>query len=289
MSEPTTPTANPIPMPFDARPLIDAGKALGSPLPSLDAGHGRKTEPCVIVPEGYTVLPLALRPELPDRVHAAATFDDVESFCEYVKRFKTPDSMIFANRNTAQVLSILDYHAGDRPAACCHRAALVPSETQEWKVWMMNNNKQMGQEAFARFLEEWATIIHEPDAATMLEVASSLEATKSVRFKSSKRLSDGKREFMYVEDVEGTVTKGAITIPELFKISLRRLRSDYPHQITCRFRWRVSEEGMVLFYQMDRLDLLLDDLADCLERTIKTATDIAPLWVPDVDVVKLAK
>lgn len=285
MSKTPTPTtddsANPRIVPLDIQPILDAGRALGTPLASMDAGHGRKTEPCVIIPEGYTIAPLALRPELPDRVHATVVFDDLDSFTAYVNRFKTPETLIFANRRSAQVCAVIDYHKGSTPEACVHRVGLIPSLTDEWTAWMGCNNKPMSQEQFARFLEEWASNIAEPDSATMLEVASSLEATKAVRFKSSKRLSDGQREFQYVEDVQGQVAKGTMVIPEKFVVGIRRLRSDYEHKITCRFRWRVAEEGLTLFYQMDRLDILLDELTDCMARSIKSETEIEPLFVPD--------
>jgi uncharacterized protein YfdQ (DUF2303 family) len=259
--------------------LIDAGKAMGSPLAPVQFRHGRSTAPAVIVPQGYEVRELPLAPELPNQVNVNLDLDNVESFTEYLNTYKTAHTKLFALPATGAVLAIIDYHspvmgpAGVNP--CCHRVQLVPRRTAEWKAWIGKNGKQMSQDEFANFIEQWAPLVaYAPDPATLLELASNLEATKSVRFKSAKRMSDGNREFAYAEDVNGTIKGGTMPIPESIRLALTRCYGEDPSHLEAKLRYRINEGNLVMWFDILRLDDVEEAAMGHLIDAIKRDTGI---------------
>lgn len=78
----------------------------------------------------------------------------------------------------------------------------------------------MNQADFARFIEDNAPDIASPPAADMIEISRSLEAKKKVNFASAIRLDNGKTEFTYEEDIEGTAAKGRLQVPQVFTIGI---------------------------------------------------------------------
>lgn len=268
---------NPILDNIDA--LLDAGKALGSPVAPIQFRHGRSTAPAVIVPEGYEIRELPLAPELPNHAGVTLDLDNAESFVEYLNVYKTANTRLFALPATGAILAIIDYHAPIQGPggvnACSHRVQLVPRRTAEWRAWIGKNGKQQSQDEFALFIEQWAPMVaYSPDPATLLELATNLEATKAVRFKSAKRMSDGNREFTYAEDVNGTIKGGTMPIPESIRLSLVRCYGEDAVHLEAKLRYRISEGQLVLWFDILRLDDVEEDAMGRLIDKIKVDTGI---------------
>lgn len=241
------------------------------------------TIPFAVIPEGHKLQSLV---ELiynehntaPERVKANVTVLDPASFIEYYTLFSDPNSRVFADETTLRVLAVLDYHgAGEGgPRWGSHRVTLALRQSEEWKVWLSGNNKQMAQQTFAEFLEQNSMDIVKPSPADMLAVARDLEATTEVEFGSGIRMSDGQMRFKYTETTKATVGAGTLAVPEQFVLNIPAFIGGERVPMQALLRFRVREGKLVIWYTLVRPEEVIrtafiaarDAIADSLKLTI---------------------
>lgn len=217
-------------------------------------------------------VPLVLRPcnfELesiesslprPKRLRAQIDVRTVDSFVHYVARFLTPGTLLVGDDTAQRVDALLDYHESAlMPSHSEHRCRLQLEATPEWKAWAAGDKKRFNQADFAQFLEDNLVDIVAPEGATVLEVARSLEAAKAVNFRSSLRLDNGERQFLYEETVSGSAGKGTLKVPEVFTLGLQPFRGSDRYRVEARLRYRIEGEGkLVLWYDLLRPHKVLE-------------------------------
>lgn len=191
---------------------IEAGKGLSEPRPAAlpDGSVG------FIIPEGFSIEKVAPIDPLLTRIKAAPRFDDIDSFVEYVSRFKSADTVTFADIKANRLTAIIDYHhAGDGgPDHGVHRPSHPCPWSLDWERWRNVDGKSMKQAELGLFLEEMLHTIAEPTGAALLEVAGELKIDREVTFKSASRLNDGTNSFIYEEKDDTKTTKGKMAVPE---------------------------------------------------------------------------
>lgn len=176
------------------------------------------------------------------------------SFIEYFNRFAKPCSTVFVDDTESVLVAVLDYHESPtEPAWKKHRATYKLPKTKEWQSWIKNNNVKMSQEEFALFIEENLREIIEPNGADMLQIAASLKAKKDVDFGRSTRLDNGEIQFTYTETIQGQAgVNGQLTIPEIFQLAIAPYLHGAPYQIEARLRYRISPQGLTMWYTLIR-------------------------------------
>lgn len=240
--------------------------------------------PYAIVPDGAELQVLGREePELSNHVTAKPTFKDAGSFIAYVNRFKSDCTQIFADIDAGRIVAVIDYHHGgelvpsDAINWCHHAPTLLVQPSPEWTAWLAKNGKQMDQTAFAQHLEDRLLDVIRPDGATMLEIATSMEASKSASFKSAKRLSDGRVQFQYVEDINGTAgPKGDLDIPREFDVGLAPFVGTSKRKVTARLRYRIDSGSLVMWYELWRLDEIKREAFEAIMGKVKDETAILP-------------
>jgi uncharacterized protein YfdQ (DUF2303 family) len=182
--------------------------------------------------------------------------------------------VVFFDEPQALFTAILDYH-DDQPGWCQHRAVYQLPRTPEWNTWTAHNRKSMSQADFAEFIENNTPDIREPDGATLLDMVKTLQAKKAVQFESSVRLDNGQVEFVYVEDIKGTVTKGKVDVPSEFKIGIPPFRGEAPFAITARLRYRIGDDKrLVLWYDLLRPHKVAETVGEEIAERIREATGV---------------
>jgi uncharacterized protein YfdQ (DUF2303 family) len=118
----------------------------------------------------------------------------------------------------------------------------------------------MSQTRFAEHIEDRTPDLVEPSAADMLEVAQSIEATNGLKFESGSLLQSGQKRFVYTEKIEARAgQRGELDIPTQIKIKLPVWRGvDIAVEMTARFRFRITPDGLQLAYVLDQLDDQVD-------------------------------
>ena len=227
--------------------------------------------------------------ERPVRVEAGIQATSHTAFVDYFNRFKDKNSIIFFDLENHKIKGVLDYHeTGDNEAA---NAANLPRHgkhtvtydcplTPEAKHWLEGNSKHMDQFLFAQFIETGMLEIVDPVAATMLEIASSLQAKSNVNFRSGLRLDNGAVNLSYQEDVQGSAgVDGNLQIPQKIVLNICLFRGDtVAYRIEANFRYRVAGGKLALWYELVRPHAALEDAVTAIAGKIKTGVGETSLF-----------
>lgn len=201
------------------------------------------------LPPGYTVADLEKWQDRPNRITAKAKFVEVASLAEYVNRFAVPQTMVTANYDTAVIHAVFDGNSTDAPGWQEHHAAYHATIHERLFAWLKYCDKPLSQIEFGLFLEYRAVDVVFPDAASVMEMVMTFDATKKVTFNSSQRLHDGQRQFRYVEENQVT---GGVTLPDHFIIFSPIYRGMEPQRIKFMVRYNIVDGK--LRFQMEMHD-----------------------------------
>lgn len=241
--------------------------------------------PFVLVPgaDGATALHLLER-EAPAPLHfvqAKPTFRDVVSFISYVNRFKDERLQVFADERKGTIVAVFDYHepAPDEvsPQRCAHVAIFTAEATPEWTEWRGKNGKAMSQEDFAGFVEDQAPFITRPDAATMLEIATSMQASSSASFSKAIRLDNGQVQLQYVENIDGRAGgKGSLEIPKTFDVALRPFVGCEARKVEARLRYRIDGGRLAVWFDLFRAEDIQRDAFEAILLRVSDEVQVKP-------------
>jgi len=198
-------------------------------------------------------------PERLDRfARSTVLIDEKQSLIDYLKRFAQSGTVLMADFDTFSITAFIDYHGGSTDmkepgpvGADRHRARLSLRPSEEWRRWDKFEGELHPQAEFAAFLEENAADILDPEAATMIEISRDLEATQGASFKSSTRLENGDRKFVYETEMH---VKGDLHVPQRFKLSIPLFQGEGPVELDAALRFRVTPDGLLLGFEWRRVE-----------------------------------
>jgi uncharacterized protein YfdQ (DUF2303 family) len=265
---------------------IEAGQLLGDP-----KELGSSCIPYALVPNTARLQSLEEFLQRPTSIRQTVTASELSGFVEYVNRFKVAETIIFArvlvgpgSRHDVLFQAVFDYHAMSKdqvtpcPNWARHQAKYSPITTPEWRRWSDLNGHPLEQEAFAAFIEENGLNIVEPTGAQMLELAQSLEATKSVAFKSGVRLDNGAVQLRYEETITAKAgEKGQLEIPTLILLGLRLFQGGPAYRVAARLKYRIKDTKLVMWYEILYPEVVILDACNALVDAIKEKTEIDPI------------
>lgn len=231
--------------------------------------------PVHIVPEGMKAIDLNSIVEktrtAPRRLEQKFTAHSPKAFIDYFNRYAIDkSSAIFIDRINNVFVGVIDYHcSATDPKFAVHRVSYTAPKTDEATKWLDNNNKKMSQEDFALFIEDSQREILEPNPAEMLEIAASLKANNNVDFKSAVRLDNGQVQFNYTENINGQAgVNGQLAIPEKIKIALQPFKGGAPYEVEARFRYRITQQGLVMWYTLISPSLVINDAINDIAKQV---------------------
>ena len=225
----------------------------------LDAGG----TPYLVLPEGFEVKSLEWLLDRPLQRKAQAAFSEQDSFIGYVRQFAGSETQLCADVRQGVVIAILDYHEGGKDGRAGHGkhvAKFLPLLSEEWLAWTGKDGKALSQLQFAEFIEERLRDIREPDGAALLEMAQNFSASRSAKVESSKRLSDGRVQFVYVEELAGGKkgAAGLVTVLERLRIGLYAYEGDSDNDdapvidLEAWLRWRLKDGDVSFTVKLDK-------------------------------------
>lgn len=241
--------------------------------------------PVVVVPSACQVQSLE-KFYPPQRIERAVTLLQADSFADYVNRFKTLDTLIFAtvSETGVEFVAMLDYHGPApelKPAFCSHMAHFAAIETPEWKVWSAADRKAMKQVPFATWIEDNGKLFVEPNGAALLELIRTLHGHNNARFNTALRLDNGAYSVSYDEDrvVKGTssTTSGEIELPPVIKAGIAVFQGADKYEVSARLKSRIEDRSLNLFFEtIAKYDIVRESIL-LLVKQIATTTGIIPL------------
>lgn len=248
--------------------------ALAGQAPIIAPADTGAHAPLLIWPAAREIVSLENFGERPLRKRVAVVVHDHNSFIAYVTAHKETGTAVFAvlTEKGGLFLAVLDYHEANRegepestrtdpvvralpgkPRWGEHTCELRMLHTPEWKRWTENNGKNMGQEAFAQFLEDNRVDIVSPNDGEIIDIAKSLEANTGSQFKSAIRLENGDRALHFETQTTARAgTDGALTIPDRIKLRLPVFVNGLEYEIEAFFRYRIENGALKLRYELIR-------------------------------------
>lgn len=272
MAEPLT-----INHPSDIAAAIQAGKDQTVLLPEI---KGFKRQ--IVMPGAKLADLTPDKLEAPRFLTAAPTFNDAGAFIAYVNQFKVAATRIFYT-DQGTFVAVIDYHDGGgsdaSPKHGDHIALLALVRSPEWKEWAEHNEKAMGQQSFAEFIEDNAKDLLQPDPETMLRVASGLHATVGATFRQATNQANGQIQLAFDETINGTVNGKEEAIPTTFQVGLRPFMGCSRYPVDCRLRYRIDRSqgaALKLHYKALHLEWITETALDGIVAKVKDETGIAP-------------
>lgn len=221
---------------------------------SLKTENGREY---LIVPKDHdhveVTLPNATDVLKPKKIATHVILQNAVALIEYVNRFKSDESLLFADVSESRIVAAIDYHGKDTPSLLQHKATLALPFSEEWKVWTSINGQLKPQLEFARFIEENAPDIKAPDAGSLLEAVRDLQARRSVNFIAAVRTASDNESFEFNDNTEAR-TKGDLELPTKFMLSIPVYFGEAPVEVPAFLRWKLDDGKLQLGIKLHRAE-----------------------------------
>jgi uncharacterized protein YfdQ (DUF2303 family) len=209
------------------------------------------------------ILDLESLRERPDRSRGTYKPATVESFIDYVTIHKDDaETTIWVHPTEGRVIAVLDDHSATNPAWREHKVELTLQHSPEWLFWMRTNDQLMDQETFAELLREGLPDIASPDGATLLEIATTIEAKTAVHFRSAVDTSSGEKKFKYDESVDAsgtTAADGEVAVPRQFTLVIAPFLGEEPVEVIANLKHRTQGGNLRLGYKLERPERAVED------------------------------
>lgn len=213
----------------------------------------------ISLPEGYDVHDLEEFQAEPNRIKTDYKFRDTKSLAAYLERFQKPETVAFSNSDTREIYVVIDHHDtnGDEQVASHgdHRATFCAQFSAQYEAWRKIDGNMMSQSSAGMFLEERATDVIEPDAASIMDMVMTFDALKKVTFRQSTRLHDGQRQFTYNEENE---VRGNVTLPERIIMLVPIFQGQEPEHIEIRILYRIEDGSLRFKFNIHDLQMVED-------------------------------
>ncbi|MFA7308329.1 MAG: DUF2303 family protein [Hyphomicrobium sp.] len=210
-----------------------------------------------VVPSTHTVKDVTppgwLPPDKPKYIAQAVTVQTQDSLVEYVKKFKTADTALFADIANNRIVAQIDYHAAKQAERVVHCATMQLAFSEEWKTWTGIDDKLMKQLDFARFIEENSADIVAPTGGELLEVCRDLQAVRSANFKKAVRTNTDHENFEFTDNTDMR-SKNGVEVPTKFELSLPVYFGERSVPLQAFLRWNLVGEQLALGVKLHRAE-----------------------------------
>lgn len=197
----------------------------------------------------------------PTRKTGNVYVEDLDSFTHYYNKHADADTEIYVDVAKHRITAVLDAHTGPDGARWQqHRLILQMATADRWNDWARNNGQNLGQYAFAEYIEEHLDDIREPAAATMLEIAQTFQAATKVKFSSAVTLSNGDRRLNWEETTDASAGNGGkLQVPSVFTIGIAPFDWCQPYAVNARLRYRIQNGQLLISYLLDDPKAVIKD------------------------------
>jgi uncharacterized protein YfdQ (DUF2303 family) len=218
----------------------------------------------------------------PDRARGTYKPATVEAFIDYVEEHVDKEkTTVWVHPTEGKIQAILDDNASNETAWGDHRALLELIVTPEWEFWLANDGELLSQQAFAEKIEDGVREIIKPDAAEMLEIAQSIQATTDVAFRSKIEIHSGEVQMAYDEKTQATAGKaGQLTVPQTFDLAISPFVGEDPYKITARLRYRAEGGTLRIGYRLDQPERAVRDVLEGIAKTVGEKFDRVYMGTP---------
>lgn len=228
---------------------LKAGAALGF---ARRADGTQDAAPYAVIPRGFD---LVATPTIatPKRPQATVRLRDAASFIRFWSDHAVARSRIYATMEPARFLAVIDEfdfavespNVDEQADWRAFRAEFLVPASREWTTWTAVHRKDMGQLAFAEFLQDNLPDIVQPEGASLLEMCLNFEAVTGGKVVATQRLQDGSVSLQFqAENIGGASVK----LPDVITLSIPVFENEKPVEMQARLKYRIKrEDGSISF------------------------------------------
>lgn len=233
-------------MPNDAETIQALAIQAAGTIQSVQMPDGRQF---IIHPAGFVhkdvSLPQNVKPPLPTYIKEVVTVQTAASLVDYIERFKTDNTVVFADIDSDMIEAVIDYHSDGSVKApvagiTSHRASLELKKSQAWSIWNHASGSMARQAEFAKFIEENSEDILSPAGADLLEMVLDLEKTKNIRVVRKMRTAgsdDGASDH--------SIDTGGTELPSIFHLMIPVYFGEAPVAVKAFTRDALSNDKII--------------------------------------------
>jgi len=221
--------------------------------------------------EGTVVHDLESYLPAPRQPRGCAILHDPSDFTTYVNRLTdTSYTTVWADVDAGSVTAVLDDHMNSDEAGWRqHIVGLRLRPDVDWQHWIKLNGKAVRQAEFAQHIEDALHTIIRPDGATMLEVAMSLQATRSAEFSQASRLDNNDLQLAYHEDTTAKAGRsGNLEVPREFALHITPWIGCPMLEVIAKLRYEINGGNLTIGYKLVRPDLAKIEVFESLVATM---------------------
>lgn len=213
----------------------------------------------------------------PKFVSAAVKVQTAQSLVDYVQRFKTGNTMIFANLDNYSIEAIIDYHnttpGEDQAEHAAHRAELKLRTSDEWNTWEQSDDVWFTQAKFARFLTENSMDAVLPSSGSSLyEIVLDLEGEGTVRVKKQMRSGHSGQGTSGAQVDKRIQTGSGDGLPSEFIVRIPVFVGRPAVDLRAFFMDEIDDGKILLGYQLSRAKQAKDDEVEKIVQEIGAIT-----------------
>ena len=246
----------------------------------------------------------------PLRKRATVSLGAVLSFIDYVNKHRVAGTAIHgdADEKGGGFVALIDYHEANTPAELPadgseasqtklghpgwteHTVRLKMEPTPEWVRWLGICGKDLDQRAFAEFIEDNAAdvvapegIVLAPNAADLMQLATTLQIKTDIRFASAINLQNGQIQLRYEELINGTWGgEGGLAVPQAFHIAVVPFRGGNRYLAKIRLRYRGTSGKANFRLEMERPHKIVEAAFNDTKSLIEDGTGIK-VWIGSIN------
>lgn len=185
----------------------------------------------------------------PDHRQGAAQCQALDSFIDHANRFKSESSAVWANAESRQLVSVLDYHpeGAKSPAAWGrHRGVYSCPLSEAWLAWGGGKALVLDQDGFADHLDSRDRELTSgmlpdkkqgPDPAALVSLAANLEVFSHATAKRERDPNTGRVKVTFSEE-KGLV--GSVALPQSFLLFIPVFQDAAPQVVEVRLKVTVD-------------------------------------------------
>lgn len=223
-----------------------------------------------IVPQGFKLEDISRAVEkmqpTPRRKSGTVQLKDLDSLIGYcvdqnmaeainVERDGSAYGYIYADPDSRKITAVFNDQRSSIPGWRDFRAEFKAEYTPEFTKWVSKNGQQFTQTEFAEFIEDNMADITEPQAAALLEMATTIQAKTDINFSSAKRLQNGQVQLGYSEVIDAKAgANGAMEIPKEFSLGLRIFKNGDGYRLNARLKYRLYSGSIKFWFELDRYE-----------------------------------
>lgn len=181
------------------------------------------------------------------------TVHDPDSFTAYISRHGGPGTEVWMDLPHRKVSAVLDGDSVEGKGLRQHKVQMQLLYTPDWAAWKQLDRKYVRQSVLGEFIIDHYANFVEPNAAVMLNHATTFQAIKNVDFQSVENVKNGEKSVSWIETIGQKQVPGQAELPEMVRFNAQIFEFGQIQQLKARWFYTIEDKNLLM-------KLLIDDV-----------------------------